>query len=225
MKLPQMTIWLWMVVVAVVAIMSWGIRSGGFGAMMWEAPILAASLAIWMVKKKQWFAAYILGWAVLVWFIIGLLLPPGTVSLGVGHTNVRLSFQVLDADMGQPVEGALIYLRDPDLANSPGLLPYNIDLETGPDGLASVSLGLQFVDSSDPATGRLLSFHVRYPQWETRVCHEGYPEFKTPFAVYERGNPRFHDGASPPPHNPPPIVIRLRRQRPASRARELCLPR
>jgi hypothetical protein len=185
-----------------------------------------------MVKRKRPLAAGILGGAVVLWVIIGLLFPTGTIALGVGHTNVQISFVVVDADTGQPVGGAAIHLRDPDLADipaipvrdpdltrCPGRPPVNIDLDTAADGSASVWLGLQFVDSWETGSGRLLSFHVRYPQWNMRVGCEGYQEFTAPFAAYERENPRFHDGYAPPPKKPPPIVIRLRRHGPASRAR------
>src|SRR3954470_10106107 len=115
MQPPQTTTRRWMVVVAVVGLMSSGIRWGGFLALALEVPILGVSLAIWMVKMKRPLAAGIMGGAVLLWLIVGLLLPPVTTSLGVGHTNVQISFVVLDADTGQPVEGATIHLRHPDL--------------------------------------------------------------------------------------------------------------
>ena len=67
MQLPQMTTRRWIVVVAVVAIMSWGIRWDGLRALAWETPVLGTLLAIGMVKKKQPFAAGLLGVAVLLW--------------------------------------------------------------------------------------------------------------------------------------------------------------
>jgi hypothetical protein len=74
--------------------------------------------------------------------------------------------------------------------------------------------------SSSAASGRRLSFNLRYPQWDLRVACEGYQEFTAPFEAYERENPRFHDGNASPPHILPPVVIRLRKQEPAPRARE-----
>lgn len=215
MQQPRMTTRSWMVVVASVALMSWGIRSDGFRALVWEAPILAAALAIWMVKRKQPFAARVLGGSVLLWLIIGLALPSIHVEMAVGHTNVRIFFVVLDADTGHPLEGASIHQRDADFADSPGLQPYNLDLETGTDGSASVLLSLQFTSVTESMGRRLRSFHVRYPYWDIRVLREGYQEVTTPFAAYENGNHRFHDGASPVPLSPPPIVIRLQKQGPA----------
>jgi hypothetical protein len=170
-----------------------------------------------MAKTKQHLAARILGGAVLLSLIIGLASPPVTVGLGVGHTKVRISFVVLDADTGEPVEGASIQLRDADYADDPDLQPYNLDFETGTDGSASVLLNLQFTSSTDSAH-RLLSFHVRYPYWDMRIRREGYEEVTTPFAAYETRNPRFHDGTSRRPLKPPAIVIRLRKHGPPTRA-------
>ena len=119
MQPPRMTTRRWMVVVAVVALMSWGVSWGGFLALALEVLILGASLTIWLERKGQSLAAGIVGATVFLCPIVGLLMPPATIYLGVGHTTVRISFLVSDADTGQPVEAASIQLEDPDLDEIP----------------------------------------------------------------------------------------------------------
>jgi hypothetical protein len=138
-----------------------------------------------------------------------LCLPPvwdsSYVSLGIGSVNVPLLFVVCDGESRQPIEGATIRLQDPDCIDTP-IAPYVLGLKTAAGGRADLPLNLTFTNAVSPS-GRLLSFHVRYPNWEMRVSAPGYREFQADFAMYQKGNPRYHSNLPPPP-----IVIGLRRQ-------------
>src|SRR5262245_39534661 len=126
MRLPRMTTRRWMVVVAAVALMSWTISSSGFLALALGGLILGASLTIWLERQEKPMAAGIIGATMLLCFIIGLLMPPATMSLGVGHTTVRISFLISDTDTEQPVEGASIHLEDRDRAEIPAVVLGNL---------------------------------------------------------------------------------------------------
>jgi hypothetical protein len=100
---------------------------------------------------------------------------------------------------------ASIDLKDPRYVGT-SVAPHVLALRTGADGRVTVPVSLRYSHQTS-ATGRLLSFHVRYPRWEIRVAAEGYEEFVAPFADYERRDPRFDSQTTPPP-----VEIRLRKR-------------
>lgn len=125
------------------------------------------------------------------------------VSMGVGHVNISVTILVCD-EQQRPVAGALIDLQDPDCLSTP-IEPWVLARRTGSDGRVTVPLGLQFV-SGQSASGRLLSFRVRYPNWRMQVSADGYEHFAAEFPDHAEADPRFHTGSSPPP-----IVVRVRK--------------
>jgi hypothetical protein len=68
-----MTILRWMLVVAAVGVLTWGVRRDGFIALAWEAPVVGACMGIFATRDTRWrIAASVLGGALasgFVWFM------------------------------------------------------------------------------------------------------------------------------------------------------------
>ena len=85
---------------------------------------------------------------------------------GVGHTPVRIDFEVRDADTDQPIDGAMITLEDPSFADVPRR-PHVLALNTGPDGTASFA-----IDATVYAVQRSSwqwQHRVSYPAWRLKI--------------------------------------------------------
>jgi hypothetical protein len=124
---------------------------------------------------------------------------------GIGHVSIPLVFVVSGVDSGQPIEGAVIHLKDFDNQSHP-IPPYFLELKTGRDGRATILVDLPFYESRGIPSGRLRFYRVAYPRWEIKVAADGHQDVVASFADYERRNGRFHEDVSRPP-----IAISLRR--------------
>ncbi len=71
---------------------------------------------------------------------------------GVGHTPVRIDFEVRDADSDQPIDGAMITLEDPNFADAPGA-PICFRSKPAPTGRRALRSTRRFTPSRGPPGG------------------------------------------------------------------------
>jgi hypothetical protein len=142
--------------------------------------------------------------ALLLW-LIRRWETDGGVSYATGHVRIPLVFLISGADTGQPIEGAVIRLEDPDYLYV-SIPPDRFELKTGRDGDATTLVELPFNETRGLPSGRLRFYRVVYPHWKIKIAAKGYRDVVLSFADYERRDRRFHEKAPPAP-----IVIRLRR--------------
>ena len=149
----------------------------------------------------------------LLWFGRGLVYR-SRIEEGKSWQPTQLTFVVSDADSGQPIEGALVELRDPECRERRFFdPPQTIELKTGLDGRASIELNLERDYEFDHVSGEIYDLHIRFPRWEMRFSKEGYQVSAARFEhsyMKDRRSLRTHHMD----HDPqPPVVMRLRRRR------------
>jgi hypothetical protein len=133
---------------------------------------------------------------------------------GASWQPTQLTFVVSDADSGQPIEGALVELHDPDPRERRFIdPPQTIELKTGPDGRASIELNLERQYEFDHVSQEVYDCHIQFPRWEMRFSKEGYQvsaaRFEHSYTEYRRSLRSHHMDHDPQP----PVVTRLRRGR------------
>jgi hypothetical protein len=114
-----------------------------------------------------------------------------------GGRMVPIEFAVVDAETGAPVAGAKINLR--------GRVSHHHGLETGPDGRAHLTFQPGCNVRSYLLWGTLYTVH--YSNWDLDIDAEGYQGVHDKLSKY-RADTRY-----PGAVDPPPILIRLQRDR------------
>lgn len=132
------------------------------------------------------------------------------------NAAITLVFRVIDAESGRPIVPAYLLLVEPGHADEPPVSPYHLEFFSDEKGRAAATIHVSSVEEMGYLTGRRLRETIAYPRWEILVAADGYEEYRAPFASLESRFPRFHQ----PGVAASPILIRLRREGPATDALE-----
>jgi hypothetical protein len=103
---------------------------------------VAAAIAIFQIARGVYRRRVetAVGGAIALIALIAFSIPASMISIGDGSTAIPISFLVVDAATGNPIQGATVRLRDLDHATTivaPG--EHGVQATTGPDGTVVLS--------------------------------------------------------------------------------------